>query len=160
MVGGHQFELAVGEPVAPRVADVGDGYRRFAVVGGGDRRQHDGGAHAVGVVEHRTQQDLAVGDLDRSVKGRLLDDRRARQVAGDLVGGDGAGNAAGDVAAHPVGDDAEPLGDDVAVLVGGTPVAGRRRRAGFECDRVVKHVRECGGRETRSSGTGIGPRSV
>ena len=119
VVGGHQLELAVGEPVAPRIADVGDRDRRLAVVGGGDRRQHDGGAHAVGVVEHGAPQDLAVGDLDRPVERRLLDDRGARQVAGDLCGGDGAGNAAGDVAAHPVGDDAEPLGDDVAVLVGG-----------------------------------------
>jgi hypothetical protein len=59
------------------------------------RRQHDGGAHAVGVVEHAQQ--IFGGNLDRS-EGSTLDQR---PPGGDLGGSDRAGNAAGDVAAIP-----------------------------------------------------------
>ena len=88
---------------------------------GDDGDRGDGRAHPrlVGVV-HRTVEDLVVGLVDRcdelvegvlGVAGQVVAKSFDRHLAGDL---------AGQVAAHAVGDDEQVLADVVVVLVLGT----------------------------------------
>ena len=147
VVDGDPPQPAVAQQVRPRVADVDEGEllgrrrrrrvgrgvagrrRRGSVVGdgddgeGGDRRAH---ALLVGVADGGAV-DVAVDLGDR--RDDLLEVGAGGAEAGaQEVDGERAGDLAGAVAAHPVGDDEDVrLGEEVVLVVGPDPPGVGRR---------------------------------
>ena len=174
VIDGDPSEPVVAQQVGARVADVGEHQRLGGVYGdddrfgrrvvlvdvglsatgervGDDRDRGDRRAHAtLGRVGDRRPEDVAVGGGDRvdHVGGRR--EIVFGQAGGDPLDGEFAGDLAGLVAAHAVGDDEDAVaGEDVVLVVrtelsgvgGGAPTELSHRRPPTGCPRCARALR-------------------